>query len=137
VLPRVSAALAQFIAPIAASAKQGVGSQKGFERFTPPHQGKKQGNAGTNQEQGQPSHQAKVIPFPTTEKAMVASPQPAASASVPAGISQALLQLMNLFQEQGSAIRRWLGTNAYQLAARQQKKTGRIRKGAVLDQKAE
>jgi hypothetical protein len=44
---------------------------------------------------------------------------------------------MNLFHEQSSTVRRWLGTGAYQLAARQQKKTGRIRKGTILDEKAE
>jgi hypothetical protein len=125
VLPRVSAALAQFISPIASSGKQSVSSQPGFERFhkdRPPSEG-----------HPQPQPQlAKIIPFDRGEAAKAAP-----GANVPAGISQALLQLIQLFQEPGSTLKRWIGAGAYQRAIRQQKKTGRIRKGAILDEKAE
>jgi hypothetical protein len=141
VLPRVSAALAQFISPIAASGKQSVASQKGFDRFTPP-QGKKREQSQQDPSQQNPGSeqnapQAKIIPFPSKESAAKPNSQAPGTSTIPAGISQALLQLMNLFHEQGAAIRRWIGTGAYQLAARQQKKTGRIRKGTILDERAE
>lgn len=137
-LPRVSAALAQFISPIAVSGKQSVSSHKGFEHFAQPQTGKKreQAREEPKQEQQLSQAKAKIIPFPVKDAVQATSPPPSAT-SIPSGITQALLQLMNLFHEQGSTVRRWIGTGAYQLAARQQKKSGRIRKGTILDEKAE
>ena len=131
VIPRVSAALAQFIAPIATSGKQGLTAQQGFKRFGGDHS-------------KQPSDPPKQQPPPPTEepaKILAFAPRPkdpeTAGAGIPNGISQALLQLMNLLQGQRATLLRWLGTGIYQTAARQQKKNGRIRKGTVLDEKAE
>ena len=128
-IPRVSATLAQFIAPIATSGKQSVPTQQGFQRFG--------GDAKQSKQQAAPSPQdepeAKVIPFPLKNS----EGPPPAKGAIPTGISQTLLPLMNLLHGQRTTLLRWLGAGAYQGAARQQKKNGRIRKGAVLDEKAE
>lgn len=143
-LPRVSAALVQFIAPIATSARQGL-TQQGFERFAPQAKGKKrdpsQQQQQPKQEQSQPGQQqAKILPFPGKEdaaRAEGAGNAKSSGSSIPAGISNALLQILDMFKEQRMTIMRWIGTSSYQLAARQQKKNGRIRKGTILDEKAE
>ncbi len=44
---------------------------------------------------------------------------------------------MNLLHEQRATIMRWLGNGVYQSSARLQKKGGRIRKGTILDERAE
>ena len=44
---------------------------------------------------------------------------------------------MNLLHEQRTTVMKWLGVGVYQNASRLQKKTGRLRKGAVLDERAE
>ncbi len=138
-LPRVSAALAQFIAPISVSTKQvtsnkTAGDHPAFQRF-----GKKKrkkdgeasaGEASTDDDQSQDDHKetalAKVIPLRSH------SPP----ADQPAGITYALLQLMNLLQTQRATVMRWLASTSYQISARQQKKTGKCRKGTILDHKA-
>ncbi len=138
-LPRVSAALAQFIAPIASAGKQNQ-SRQAFERFDPKKKKQQQpgnGETASQQHPGPPQDklqaQAKIIPFPKSGGA-----QPEANpAPVPAGISHALLQLMNLLHEQRATIMRWLGNGVYQSSARLQKKGGRIRKGTILDERAE
>ena len=146
VLPRVSAALAQFIAPIStptASKKEASPQTGSFERFSPPPKENQsfrnpnsskhsppQENGGERRENqqnlGKESPQAQVIPLhsnsPTKE--------------LPPGISTALLQLMHVLKNQRTAILRWIGVDIYQSAPRLQKKSGRARKGTILDEKA-
>lgn len=148
-LPRVSAALAQFIAPIATSGKQTLSSQRGFERFAAPLAEKRDRDKNRDKTQGDSSGaeqrppDGKVLPFvrkdATPATAVETSPTgpPTLSGPMPTGISQALMQLMNLLSDQRATVLRWLGAGAYQNAARHQKKNGRARKGTILDERAE
>jgi hypothetical protein len=136
VIPRVSAALAQFIAPIATSGKQSVPTQQGFQRFGGDAKQSKQQTPTPPPPSPQSEPEiARVIPFPQ-QPSTSAGAAPGKGA-IPVGISQTLLQLMNLLHGQRTTLLRWLGQGMYQAAARQQKKNGRIRKGTVLDEKAE
>jgi hypothetical protein len=117
VLPRVSAALAQFIAPIATSGKQATSQDaRAFERFKPKKESpggkdpKGQSEQKETQDQkpteSQATELAQVIPFPQQEKNLAtASPAPL----IPVGVSQALMQLMNVLHGQRASILKWLG----------------------------
>jgi hypothetical protein len=143
VIPRVSAALALFIAPIATSGKQNLPTKQDFERFVPQ---KKKDSSGHDSEPS-PGHSkeekppesalAPVIPLRPKSAEALTLPSGTPTGNIPAGISQALLQLVAMLQGQRAVLQRWFGAGAYQAAARQQKKNGRIRKGTVLDEKAE
>jgi hypothetical protein len=143
VLPRVSAALAQFISPISTSATSSASQQKSsekqgkipaFERF---HRKGREGGSSSpeNPDTPQEGPGAKVIALPLAPKSNATAntdPKP-----LPSGISQALLQLMNSLQEQRFSFLRWFAVGVYQMSARQQKKNGRVRKGTIIDRKAE
>ena len=121
-IPRISTVLAQFISPIATSGKEFKRDERGKKPPEPP--------SIAVPPKDEPKDEAKDDAQP---EAVLPQSIPA---GIPAGINYALFQLMALLRDQRISVMRWLGTNAYQISARTQKKNGRSRKGAILDQKA-
>ena len=134
-LPRVGSALAQFIAPITTSAGKQTTSQsqskRTFQKWKRENSAQDE-NPSNQQQQNQPQPQgSNVIPLHKPETSLAQ-----ATSGTPAGVTQALFQLMTLLKEQRATIMRWLGTSMYESAARQQKKNGRCRKGTIVDERA-
>jgi hypothetical protein len=137
VLPRIGAALAEFIAPIATSSSKQATAQshekRAFQRWKRENPNQKEQGPSQQppeqQDKKQDTTLAKVIPLH--------APEQKSASGAPPGITTALFQLMAVLKEQRATVMRWLGSSAYDSAARTQKKNGRCRKGTILDHKAE
>ncbi|MCM2276957.1 MAG: hypothetical protein NDJ89_02645 [Oligoflexia bacterium] len=136
---RVSAALSQFIKPIASSTQKPVvhSTPAELQQRREPGQFKKFNQDGGRQEQRQEAPSAKVIPFPAPSK--TASPQPPGAAISESGLSvtHSFIQLFSSLQSGRTALLRWIGARSYQSATATQRKIGKYRKGAMLDKKVE
>ena len=137
-LPRVSAMIAQLIAPItmsAASQQQASHGQKPFERFVADSKRHNSGKGNEQENKKEDSPQKPLAPVvPIRSQLPEVTPEPA---PLPAGVSLALFQMMAVLKEQRASILRWIGVSMYQAAPRLQKKNGRVRKGTIIDRRAE
>jgi len=141
VLPRVGAALKNFIAPITASSRQDQIKTKD-ER---PFQRHKQQQKKEEQKKEKPKLQV-VKPIAPATKI-----QPTTEDEAPPGlktvntdktesnasVAEAFLALLELLQESKSSLVSWLGNQYYSVAAKKQKKAGKLKKGTMFDEKVE
>jgi len=145
VLPRISAALSEFIAPISSNRRTTVHSSsrpgqstEGFEKYQPGQKlSKKEGDPQDQKKDQQPGqviqldvHRNKPPSPPATEPTTAVKP-PGTS------VAQTLIQLLAVFQEQRLVLLRWLGSRSYHSAIRTQKRSGVARRGAIFDHRAE
>lgn len=141
VLPKVSSALAQLIKPIAPRAVNSQEKREGssqresaFQRFK---------KAPEPVPAGEPSPlENKIIPFPLKAGTPIAPDSQAASpapVSKPGslGLTDALLQLKALIQEQSAQVSQWVAGKKYKAESQSKKKAATSRRGAIVDHKAE
>lgn len=129
-LPRVGAALAQFVSPLDSAASK-PRTARDFERAKPrkeppPEQDKRQ--------ESTPPRVLKAVPKPagepSAEKLVTQPTAPGAS------VAAAFLELYGFIQATRSTFLKALGRQAYREGVREQKKAGRFRKGTMLDRRA-
>ena len=135
-LPRVSAALSQFIAPVASSTQKNVERQKpeaSFKRFEDSNQGKKEESTAQPQDQPKETLPPNVLPFPKASVPVESGKGQPASKTV----TVAFLQLVALLQNQRAVLVRLFGRQTYGAIQQKQKRFGRLKKGVMLDHKAE
>lgn len=165
-LPRVSAALTKFVAPIASSRKQekiqqdDAEQRRSFQRYNPKkdsssNPGKDQGSSEHPQGQAQPApnesshstspggepHHLRLVeggglPPPLAPR-RARKPDGEAGDRPGLSVAHSFLELLNRFTERKSSLFRWFGQQSYQAAERKQKKAARFRKGIMLDEKIE
>src|SRR5262249_17503534 len=119
-LPRISAALAQFIAPVSASSPEARQGGSGFRRTQVKPQPQ-------SQPEQQPP-QENVIPLPKRAPETPRAPQ---------SVSQAFIEMLASLQARRAIFMKWLGARSYQSAGKERRKFRRFRKGAMLDTKVE
>lgn len=141
-LPRVGAALANFIKPITSSQDSQNGTKsvrkrpEEFQRF-------RQGEKDRQQEHpGEP---------PRSKPGLKLVPREQAEGTVPPGtmftpisaqpgvpsVASAFLQIFSFLSRKRSYLLRWIGKQAYSSSILRQKKTGKFKKGAILDRQAD
>ncbi len=128
-LPRVSAALTQFIAPIASSQGQTQvrpRKEDSFRRFSPQPEKKPEKR---EEEPAQAEIPSNVVPL--------RADQLIEPGTGPLSVAHSFIQLLAKFQKQRSTLLRWLGARTYQTVGQTQRKTARFRKGAMLDTRVE
>ena len=147
-LPKVGAALKEFVAPVSATSQRRVEQHdRQKEQRQKQSHGQSPGQSN-DKSKDQPKEQlAKVIPFPTqaglTPKAQTAlAPQSPAPLATPAkqpeqSVTQTVMQLLTLFSQQRLVLLRWFGKKTYEASARGNKKGATLRKGTILDDKAQ
>lgn len=131
VLPKVSAALSKFITPVASSTSQQQ-SRRDFERDPKRRRGlaTRSGTPSSPAEEAPPPPDGEFHPFvPPSE------PPPKAE-EPPLTPGQTLLQLFAALRLKRGLSKIFVAL-AYRATSRSQKASGRVRKGTVLDQKAE
>jgi len=142
VLPRVTKTLGQFISPIATSfsrAKPATREQgaalPGFTRQDRSNlpQDKPKEQKKEPQQSLEPEAEPEKKPAPPELK-LVANPEPKPEPG--ASLTDAFVQMCNRFQNQRAAAMKWLGVRSYKRVAKDQRRTSRFRKGAVVDDKA-
>lgn len=75
--------------------------------------------------------------IPSSQRTATAiAPSVPKSPDVPS-VALAFVQLLNLFQERKGTLLKWLGTKTYESLAKNQNRAGKIRKGAMLDERVE
>jgi hypothetical protein len=124
VLPRVSAALSRFIAPVASTDAQ-------LPSRRPPAPPALDAFRRETQHERAPSKDK-----PETPLRLVSSTPPSAENKV-GSVALAFVQIFQMLRQGRGHLSRWLGNHSYQMAIRRQKKIGKFRKGTMLDQKAE
>jgi hypothetical protein len=130
VLPRISAALSKFIAPISSTAAQlqiKPHKDDGFRRHSDP-------NRHAKKDHKPPQKQPEEAPPDNVTELHPARPLLTNSNT---GVTQALLKLLAKLQIQRGIFSRWFGPKTYETAIKNQKQSGKFRKGAMLDTKAE
>ena len=144
-LPKVGAALKEFVAPVAAA------SQRRVEQHDRPPQQRQKQLPGKSKEQSkeQPKEQtkdqgAKVIPFPSqaglapkAQTALAPKPPVNTAAQSEQSVTQTVMQLLTLFSQQRLVLLRWFGKKTYEASAHGSKKGATLRKGTILDDKAQ
>ena len=137
-LPRITAALSEFVSPIARgtqAVQAGTASQ--FKRFEEtPHSGSKE----KQQRPPEPKSEAppdQLAPEAARPLAEVIPIRAAPEALKESGLASTLIQLMALFKEHRATLIRALGLRTYAVAERRQRKSLSSRKGAILDRRAE
>ncbi len=127
-LPKVSAALSRFVTPIQTSSP---GSSARERAFVPaqgkvlPFKDQADGQSGRQEsgkrelEPSQPASSPEEKP-PTLEE-------------IRTDLGSAFLQLIASLKQHRASIFKWIGYRGYQLGLRATKRTGRLRKGAMLD----
>jgi hypothetical protein len=129
VLARVSAALTRFIAPLTTSA-----SRETFVRDRPPQE-------QPTKREPKEAPKLRVVPteVPDVDGRLLAIPN-AKSTSVKGGDeapTHSFTELFLLFQDQRTRMIHSSGRRAYRESVENRRKTGRFRKGAMLDDRAE
>lgn len=128
-LPKVSAALSKFVPPIAASSRQtAVGDEeeekrRSFQRFK--DQEKK------HEPEPEPPPKPDLPPLRLVEE----HEQPPSPETPGLSVAQHFLHLLSRFNERRGILFRWFGQQSYLAAEHQQKKSVRLRKGIMLDEK--
>ena len=130
-LPKISAALVQFIPAIASSGKQVHGNgnkqnkdKKEFQKFKSEPEAKKS-----------PNISPPIEKQPETTIART-SQLPVATGPDPGSVALAFITLFSMFQKRRTALSKWFGMRSYQVAAKEQKHIVKARKGAVVDDQA-
>ena len=127
VLPRVGAALAHFIAPLVSSDGQSAVRQReeaAFRKFKkPPNEKSPEQNPQSSEERPSPSQ----VPY----LKIVSKDQRQAS------VTASFLEIFEKLSFSRASLGRWFGIRAYLSTLRNQRKTGRFKKGAMLDRQAE
>jgi len=135
VLPRVSAALSRFIQPVSSSAEResvrAKEKEEGqeFQRFNPHSRKKPQAP------QEPLSDEEKKDPLPPPSLRLAERPS-----RPQGGVTAAFLDIFRTLRSQRQSLVRWLGHRSYgnqKQASAATERPGRLKKGAILDQKAE
>jgi hypothetical protein len=125
-LPRVTAAITQFIKPIASAAKR-TAIQDRPER--------------DSQNQGFQRQSKAKLTLVTSNPAAPLQPtlptQSSPRALTPLSVTQTFLQIVAFLKQGKGSILKWMGPRAYRATLQSQKKTGRFRKGAMINIKVE
>lgn len=140
--PKVSSALLKYVKPVATSELASTGGKATQREATSNGQ-----NSGQRHDRQEPSGetfqraQPPKIPLETTPEAAPDNPQATknsgrAGKKIPAGVTNAFLHLFQKFHFQRETLTRWLVRDQYENAA-QQKTSGKVKKGSVLDKKTE
>lgn len=134
IIPKVSAALTQFITPISTSRKKPFVSARqksgGFERqkgqdFEKHSSAQHQNSIAATEEQKTEEVIAQPIASPIASQHQILS------------VAHSFLQLLGVFRKQQGTLLRWLGAKAYYTSISYQKSSSKFRKGAMLDEKVE
>ena len=146
-LPRVSLALLKFVSPVP-TRPQGpnTGAAAPFERFSDGSEGSGQSDSSGHREGRSP--QLRAVPGGRNETAPPGGDSERSSAlltlvssQAPPGtvpsVATAFLDLFQLVRRQRGNLIRWTGVKQYREAVKAFGRTLRVRKGAMLDQKAE
>ncbi|MCC7443067.1 MAG: hypothetical protein IT285_15645 [Bdellovibrionales bacterium] len=148
-LQRVSAALSKYLSPIKAvdkpsAANPGGESTPRFERHPSGSQGqKKQGSEAPPQPQKIiKAQQAQETVSEPKASPLAASPEEGptfrpASAQPGLSVSHAFINLLRTLQSGPGKFQQWLGRGSYRKSLKSQRRSGTVRKGAMLDEKAE
>jgi hypothetical protein len=132
-LPHISDALARFLSPIASFVKSDSHSSKqkgqGFER----HKDKK-GEPAQEAPQTSSTEEASKAPQPDLKLVHSSSNQ---QPSMTQTLSQPFFEIISLFQTQKDKMNQGAGVETYKANTKKQKKTGKFRKGSILDEQAE
>ena len=156
-ISRVSAALVKFLSPVSVSAestrdspllapsnnRSGNGGKKenprkkenppkksspDFQKFTPP---KNSGPQVSGNDDGE-AEDVQSLGAPTAT-----TPQTQAAGAKPNGdLGHNLTQLIFSFEGQKKLMKKWLGKQVYPHAAEEQKTSGKMKKGVILDHKS-
>lgn len=138
-LPRVSQALTHYIAPIRSNTeKTNTLLYKPLEK---EHQKKDSNHSQSNQEEPQQGEPAEVIDIKKAKEFSNSNQyKPYQILSLPpddpdTSLTQSLLRMMNIFNEQRELLFRWLGKRVYQKTFQAQRKGQYNRQGSILDEK--
>lgn len=144
-LPKVSSALAQLIKPIAPRAVNSQEKREGSSQQESAFQRFKKPSASAPAAEPDPTEN-KIIPFPLKAGAPPGSPPvvrgtPADPDAPPKpgglGLTDALLQLKAVIQEQSAQVTQWVAGKKYKTESQSKKKAVTSRRGAIVDHKAE
>lgn len=132
-LPQISAALAKWIRPVTANTLSSTAkatldrekSSKDFKKFQPKKE-------ATPAKQAPAQTSPKDVPAEKSKHLTLVRDENNKSLSV----AETFLMIFQRFRNQGAFIRT-LALRTYQSSFRKQKKASRIRKGVIMDQKAE
>ncbi len=130
-LPRVSAALSQFIKPISSSSQQQAVTEK-------KHGEEKSGFQPFQQE----SKKSKLKLVDSQETQETKAPQPSLSAVAPTpprnlSVAHSFLQLLVSLQKKQTVLTYLRGVQVYFSSAKSNKKLKRLRKGTIVDERLE
>lgn len=146
-LPKIGAALIQFIPPIASSGKHAHVNgnkqnrdKKDFHKFKPEPEEKKppeENNSNKSQDKNpQPAVPKALAGRQAYATASAATLKLRTPTSESGSVAHAFVTLLSLFQKKRAALSKWLGVRSYQAAAKEQKHAVKGRKGAVVDDQA-
>lgn len=129
-LPRVTAALTQFIKPIA-----GARAQTGVRDREKDHEPPPQPESKAKDEKREPH--LKLVPPPEEQVDLAPPSQDPRVVAAPGSpsVATAFLELFNRIQLKRVSLVRWLGKQAYDRAIRRQKREGTFRKGTMIDRR--
>jgi hypothetical protein len=148
VLPKISSALAQLIKPIAPRAVQSQEKQPS-KRQTKQESSSQDSGRGSGgfqrfEKESEPASaenplENKVLPFPLKASGKANdAPVPVPEKPRPAaGLTDALLQLKAVIQEQSAQVSQWVAGKKYNAESQAKKKQASGKKGAIVDHKAE
>jgi hypothetical protein len=151
VLPKVSSALAQLIKPIAPRAVQSQDKRQERQNSSSENSGEKSGQKTLTEDSGfqrfkkdplpAPENplENKIIPFPLKTGTTSPAPPPPATPEKRGGtgLTDALLQLKAVIQEQSSQVSQWIAGSKYKAESQSKKKQISGKRGAIVDHKAE
>jgi hypothetical protein len=138
VLPRVGAALTQFLAPIVSGPDgHAAVNQHHRPQAPPPKRKQKRQNKGDQQREERHLNLVSEVSSNPTQEALPTPTNSSKTGPNQSGATNAFLQLFDSLNEKRALLMRWLGSRAYQSTIMTQKKSGIFRKGTMLDQKAE
>lgn len=134
-LPRVSAALGKFLTPIASTSAS-------------PNTQQEQGKNGDQSASQKKKRHLEPVPSPTlrtpvqtgahTQSSVSASSQETKLPQVHAmPLSTAFLNIFSFLRKQTLPFIKWLGLEAYRFGINQGRRSGKFKKGAIVDHKAE
>jgi hypothetical protein len=133
VLPKISSAIAQLVAPVTLSLSSATDQRKreGFQRFKKQESetAKKEDNPSQQAHHSDMGPEAKVIPLAPVQSVIQKENAPLFAESV----SQALISFLAAIKVHHVALKQWLGRGVYETALRQQKKSLRFSRGILID----
>lgn len=134
-ISRVTAALTQFIKPVASSPSSKLSVEEKPERQEKREKRQSRDFQPDNPPRDNTPDNTNVIPFPDKAREKEQAEEPPQTKTVEEG--QNFIQLFNLLQEGRDKFIRWIGTRAYFDPKKGNARKRIYKKGAMLDQKAE